>query len=155
MDEQARAGGPVPSGETDGSSPPSAQRPIVAGIGASAGGIEALQAFFDAVPTDLGIAYVVVIHLSPDHRSALPAILGAHTSMPVAAVTDTVPLEGNRVYVIPPDRRLEISDRSIAAVPFDEPRGRRAPIDLFFRSLARQLGDGFAIVLSGGGSDGA
>ena len=104
---------------------------------------------------DLGVAYVVVIHLSPEHRSALPAILAAHTSMPVEPVTDTVALEGNRVYVIPPDRRLEISDRSIAAVPFDEPRGRRAPIDLFFRSLAEQLGDGFAIVLSGGGSDGA
>ncbi len=129
--------------------------PIVCGIGASAGGIQALQAFFDAVPTDLGVAFVVVVHLSPEHRSALSGILAARTTMPVEQVTDTVALHGNRVYVIPPDRRLEITDHSVAAVPFDEPRGRRAPIDLFFRSLAEQHGDGFAIVLSGGGSDGA
>ena len=148
-----RAAQPAPSAEDGPLGGPA--RPVVAGIGASAGGIQALQAFFAALPADLGIAFVVVVHLSPEHRSALPAILGACTAMPVEAVTRTVALEGNRVYVIPPDRRLEITDRSIAAVPFDEPRGHRAPIDLFFRSLAEQHGDGFGIVLSGGGSDGA
>jgi two-component system, chemotaxis family, CheB/CheR fusion protein len=138
-----------------GATPAASSGLIVVGIGASAGGIQALQAFFDAVPEQIGVAFVVVVHLSPEHRSALPAILAARTSMPVTQVTSTVPLEGNHVYVIPPDRRLEITDRSVAAIPFDEPRGRRAPIDQFFRSLAAQHGDGFAVVLSGGGSDGA
>src|SRR5687767_10115182 len=129
--------------------------PIIAGIGASAGGIEALQAFFEALPENVGVGFVVVVHLSPEHRSMLPAIIAARTSMPVDQVTDTMPLEANRVYVIPPDRRLQVTDSSIAALPFDEPRGRRAPIDLFFRSLAEQHGDGFGVILSGGGSDGA
>jgi two-component system CheB/CheR fusion protein len=136
-------------------SEPPVTRPIVAGIGASAGGIEALQAFFEALPADLGVAFVVVLHLSPEHRSHLASILGACTSMPVQQVTETVPLEGNRVYVIPPGRRLQITDSEIGAFPFDEPRYQRLPVDLFFRSLAEQHGDGFAVVLSGGGSDGA
>jgi len=129
--------------------------PIVAGIGASAGGIEALGAFFDVLPEDTGVAFVIVVHLAPERRSLLAEILRKRTRMPVEQVTSTVALEANRVYVIPPDRRLEITDSSVAAVPFEEQRGLRAPIDLFFRSLADQHGDGFAVVLSGGGSDGA
>ena len=129
--------------------------PIIAGIGASAGGIEALHAFFESLPENLGIAFVVVVHLSPERRSALAAVLATRTSMPVEQVMGTVPLVANRVYVVPPDRRLEITHSSVSAVPFDEPRGRRAPIDLFFRSLAEHHGESFAIVLSGGGSDGA
>ena len=162
MDREAASGGlsPLPTdGPADitslippGGIPPG---PIIAGIGASAGGVHALQAFFEAVPDDLGVAFVVIIHLSPEYRSALPAILATRTSMPVRQVVGTVPLLANRVYVIPPDRRLQITDNSVSAVPFDEPRGRRAPIDLFFRSLAEHHGDAFAIVLSGGGSDGA
>ena len=133
----------------------SLQPTIVVGIGASAGGIEALQGFFSAVPTDLGLAFAVVVHLSPEHRSHLASIIGARTTMPVEQVTSTVPLKGNHVYVIPPDRQLQIADGQIGVYPFDEPRGQRAPIDLFFRSLAEQHGDGFGIILSGGGSDGA
>ena len=129
--------------------------PIVAGIGASAGGVEALTAFFESVPPDSDVAFVVVIHLSPEHRSQLPSILASHTSMHVQQVTDKVALERNNIYVIPPDRQLEISNTHVAAYPFSEPRGRRTPIDLLFRSLAEQHGDGFAVVLSGGGSDGA
>ena len=128
---------------------------IVAGVGASAGGVEALSSFFDALPNNVVIAFVVVVHLSPEHRSQLPGILASHTSMKVQQVTDRVALEPNNVYVIPPDRQLEISDTEVAALPFTEPRGRRAPIDLFFRSLAERHGDGFAVVLSGGGSDGS
>jgi two-component system CheB/CheR fusion protein len=160
MDREAGPGAssppPVPEGSVA-SEPRTAlpPGPIIVGIGASAGGIPALQAFFEVVPENIGVAFVVVVHLSPEHRSALPAILSARTSMPVEQVTRLVPLRANHVYVIPPDRRLQITDNSVAAVPFDEPRGRRAPIDLFFRSLAEQHGDGFAIVLSGGGSDGA
>src|SRR5262249_13476866 len=75
--------------------------------------------------------------------------------MPVRQVAQRMQLEPNHVYVIPPDRQLLLADDHIAASAFDEPRGQRAPIDQFFRSLAAQHGDGFAVVLSGAGSDGA
>jgi two-component system, chemotaxis family, CheB/CheR fusion protein len=128
----------------------------VVGIGASAGGIEALREFFDALPIDLGLAYVVIVHLAPDHNSELASILARRTKMPVLEVSDTkLELKPNHVYVIAPDRKLEINDTSIAGTPFHEPIGRRTAIDVFFRSMAINHGDGFAIVLSGGGSDGA
>ena len=127
----------------------------VVGIGASAGGIEPLQTLFGNLNPSLGAAYVVIVHLDPGHSSELARLLSNHTTMKVTQVTEEMHIEPNAVYVIAPDRRLLISDNTIAATPFDEPRGRRAPIDLFFRSLAEQHGDGFAIVLSGGGSDGA
>ncbi len=129
----------------------------VVGIGASAGGIEALREFFDALPDDLGLAYVVVVHLAPNHESELATILGRCTRMSVVEVNDSkhLPIEPNCVYVIAPDRKLEISDTAIAASPFEQPLGRRAAIDTFFRSLAASYGDAFAVILSGGGSDGA
>ncbi len=127
----------------------------VAGIGASAGGVRALQAFFAALPTKIGIALVVVVHLDPEHASELASILATQTKMRVMQVVERTPLEVDTVYVIPPNRRLLITGSDIATAPFDEPRGQRAPIDLFFRSLAEQHGDGFAIILSGSGSDGA
>jgi two-component system, chemotaxis family, CheB/CheR fusion protein len=129
----------------------------VVGIGASAGGIEALQQFFEAVPGDLGLAYVVIVHLAPDRKSDLPGILKRHTPMPVTQVGDhdKVDLAPDHVYVIAPNRKLEITDTVIGASRFEQPRGQRAAIDLFFRSLAATHGDGFAIVLSGSGSDGA
>ena len=129
----------------------------VCGVGASAGGVEALQQFFSALSPDLGLAFVVVVHLSPDHKSELPTILSRWTSMPVVQVTDhrKEKLEPNRVYVIAPDRMLEITDSTVAASEFQQPRGHRMAIDVFFRSLAESRGDGFAVVLSGSGSDGA
>jgi two-component system, chemotaxis family, CheB/CheR fusion protein len=131
-------------------------RTSVVGIGASAGGIEALRVFFETVPSDLGLAYVVIVHLSPHHNSELASILGRRTQMPVAEVGDVpVELKADHVYVISPDKKLEISDTTIGSTPFDEPQGRRTAIDVFFRSLAESHGDGFAIILSGGGSDGA
>ena len=107
-------------------------------IGASAGGIQALQTFFAAVPPDTGAAFVVVVHLDPAHRSELPRILAGRTGMPVLQVDQSEKLEGGRVYVIPPDRRLQIVDHQISAAVFDEPRGRRAPIDLLLRSMAER-----------------
>jgi hypothetical protein len=126
----------------------------VAGIGASAGGIKALQEFFAPLPEKTGLAFVVIVHLAPEHRSELPHILATRTSMPVVQVGDPVPLEADYLYVTPPDRRLEIGDNKIAARAFETPRGQRAPIDLFFRSLAEQRGDGFAVIMTGAGSDG-
>lgn len=133
-----------------------APRPTVVGIGASAGGIEALREFFATVPGDLGLSYVVVVHLAPDHQSELAPILSRRTSMKVVEVADAeVPLEPDSVYVVAPDRKLEITDTAVKSTPFDNARDRRAAIDVFFRSLAENHGDGFAVILSGGGTDGA
>jgi two-component system CheB/CheR fusion protein len=132
--------------------------PVIVAIGASAGGVQALQNFFSSVPDDTGAAFVVVVHLDPQHRSELPQIISARTRMPVVQIGDRGERyrpQPNYVYVIPPDRRLQMVDHEISAVEFDEPRGQRSPIDLFFRSLADRLGDGFAVILSGAGSDGA
>jgi len=130
-------------------SPRRSPPPPIVGIGASAGGVEALQKFFAAVRPDLGLAYVVVVHLAPDRESELPAILARRTSMPVTQVSDheTAKLEPNHVYVIAPDRKLEVTDSSIGASAFEQPRGQRSAIDLFFRSLAATHGDGFAVIL--------
>jgi two-component system, chemotaxis family, CheB/CheR fusion protein len=128
----------------------------VVGIGASAGGIEALREFFDAVAPDLGVAYVVIAHLAPGHKSELAMILSRCTKMPVVEIGDQpLSLQADHVYVIPPDRKLQLNDSSVAATPFEDPASRRTAIDLFFRSLAQSHGDGYGIVLSGGGSDGA
>jgi two-component system CheB/CheR fusion protein len=135
-----------------------ANAPIaVAGIGTSAGGVEALTSFFSVLPVDLGIAYVVVMHLAPDRDSDLPAILARHTKMPVIQVGDhnKIELEADQVYVIAPNRKLEMTDTSVGASRFEQPRGQRMAIDLFFRSLASEHRDSFAIILSGSGSDGA
>jgi two-component system, chemotaxis family, CheB/CheR fusion protein len=132
-------------------------RVTVAGIGCSAGGIDALRQFFAAVPSDLGLAYVVIVHLSPNHESELAAILGRTTKMSVIEVRDhqQMRLTSNCVYVIAPDRKLEATAQTIAAASFADVRERRAAIDVFFRSLAASHGDCFALILSGGGSDGA
>ncbi|HEX3407348.1 MAG TPA: chemotaxis protein CheB, partial [Caulobacteraceae bacterium] len=129
--------------------------PPVVGVGASAGGVLALQTLFESLPADLGLAYVVVLHLSPDRESELGHILSLRTAMPVTTVGEPQPLEANHVYVVPPDHSLSITRDRIAAERFVNAASRRAPIDLFFRSLAGQHGDGFAMILTGGGSDGA
>jgi two-component system CheB/CheR fusion protein len=134
---------------------PRPTEPIIVGIGASAGGLTALLKFFDALPAQTGAAFVVVMHLDPERHSELPQILAGHTRMAVKQVDKTEKLQANHVYVIPPDRSVQLIDHKISAAAFDEPRGKRAPIDLFFRSAAERVGDGFAIVLSGAGSDGA
>jgi chemotaxis methyl-accepting protein methylase/two-component sensor histidine kinase len=134
---------------------PAAEAVPICGIGASAGGVKALQGLFRDLPTDLGLAYVVIVHLAPDHPSALREILAAATKMPVHQVVDSPKLKPNCVYVIPPDRELVIADHSLEARAFTEKRGTRAPIDMFFRSIAISRGDGMAVVLTGAGSDGA
>src|SRR5262245_16138969 len=126
-----------------------ANKPIIVGIGASAGGVQALQALFGAIPDDTGAAFIVVLHLDPLGPSALREVPASRTKMPVEQVERSTRLEANKVYVIGPDRRLEVTDHQIASVEFDEPEDRRASIDLLFRSMADRLGDGCAIILSG------
>jgi two-component system CheB/CheR fusion protein len=129
-------------------------KPVMVIIGASAGGVQPLQELFRALPDNTGASFVVVVHLDPDHRSELGAIIGAHTTMRVTQVQERQEIEPNRIYVIPPDRRLQIDHSALSTYAFDEPRGQRTPIDSFFRSVAEQVGDGFAVILSGAGSDG-
>src|SRR5262245_18332077 len=134
---------------------PAATKPTIVTIGASAGGVTALQRFFEALPEQTGAAFVEVVHLDPDHRSELPQILAGRTRMPVIQINKTEKLEADQVYVVPPDRRVQLIDHEISPTESEEPRGKRAPIDGFFRSAAERVGDGIAIILSGAGSDGA
>jgi two-component system CheB/CheR fusion protein len=128
--------------------------PIVA-IGASAGGVKALQTLVGALPEDTGAAYVVILHLDPAVHSELANILASRTKMPVHHIEDRITLEANQVYVIAPNQKITIADHVIAAVPVDEPQGQRAPIDFFLRSLAEQSVDAYALVLTGAGADGS
>ncbi|MCB8984433.1 MAG: PAS domain S-box protein [Ardenticatenaceae bacterium] len=127
----------------------------VVGIGASAGGLVALQGFFDALPDDTGMAFVVVTHMDPQRESLLPEILQKHTGMPVNQVQELIRVQADHVYVIPPNQRIVITDTHLDLEQFEEPRGHRLPIDHFFRSLAGVHRDAVAIILSGGGTDGS
>ncbi|KAA6182406.1 PAS domain-containing protein [Thiohalocapsa marina] len=123
-------------------------------IGASAGGLDALERFFSACPTDLGAAFVVVQHLSPDHKSMMSNLLARHTPMPVTMVEDDMPMAADHVYLIPPGAVLHVTPGHLHLTP-KNPRGLTLPIDIFFASLAdvydrRAVG----IVLSGTGTDG-
>ena len=131
------------------------QSPTVVGIGASAGGLIALQKFFDAMRQDTGMAFVVVTHMDPERESLLPELLQTHTAMPVRQVQDMTGIEPNHVYVVPPNRRIVVTDTHLDLEKFEEPRGHRLPIDHFFRSLASAHSNAVAIILSGGGTDGA
>ncbi len=125
----------------------------VVGIGASAGGLEAIARLLAALPDDTGLAFVVVQHLSADHASALPEILGRATRIPVMEIRGEVQLEADRIYVIPPGHGLTIKDRVLGLVP--RPAGLHHPIDQFFRSLAAdQQQQAIGVVLSGTGNDG-
>ena len=129
--------------------------PTVVAIGASAGGLAALETLFTHTPGDTGLAYVVVVHLSPEHRSHLAELLQTHAKMPVAQVTETVELEPNRVYVIPPGANLEAIDTHLRLAELQQSRRDRAPIDHFLRTLSRTHdGDAIGVILSGTGSDG-
>ncbi|MGN6319432.1 CheR family methyltransferase [Trinickia sp.] len=128
----------------------------VVGLGASAGGLTALQAFFEALPATTGAAYVVVLHISPDHSSNLDKVIQQTTSMPVTQITAGIALEPNRVYVIAPSCTVTLSGNQIEVSATSDLRRLTAAIDLFFRSLAEAHRErAVGIVLSGAGSDGS
>ncbi|HEY3455074.1 MAG TPA: chemotaxis protein CheB [Bryobacteraceae bacterium] len=134
---------------------PPRSKPTVVGIGASAGGLAALKTFFEHVPADSGLAFVVVVHLSPEHPSHLADLLQPHTHFSVQQVTETTQLEPNRVYIIPPNANLSAIDTHLRLSKLEKQRRERAPIDHFFRTLASTHdGDGVGVVLTGTGSDG-
>ena len=126
----------------------------VACIGASAGGLDALEKFFTACPEDSGAAFVVIQHLSPDHKSMMSNLLARHTRMPVTMVEDDMPLEANRVYLIPPGTIMHVRANHLHLTP-KSPRGLTLPIDIFFASLAEGFGRrAIGVILSGTGTDG-
>ncbi len=128
--------------------------PII-GIGASAGGLEAFEHFFHHAPADSGMAFVLVPHLDPCHASLLADILQRATTMPVIEALDQIPVEPNHVYIIPPNRDMEIFHGELQLNIPTIPRGQRLPIDGFLRSLAQdQQENAIGIILSGTGSDG-
>jgi two-component system CheB/CheR fusion protein len=129
---------------------------MVVGLGASAGGIHALREFFANVPERSGMAYVVILHLSPDHDSQLAGVLQQSTPMPVAQVTERVVVEPDHVYVIPPDKSLSIREDTLVLSDVTGVEERRAPVDIFFRTLAESHGANAAcVVLSGTGANGS
>ncbi|HXS75306.1 MAG TPA: chemotaxis protein CheB [Terracidiphilus sp.] len=129
--------------------------PIVVGIGASAGGLHALKHFFEKMPADTGLAFVVVVHLSPEHKSHLSDLLQPSVRFPVRQVTETTALLANNVYVIPPNANLSAIDTHLRLSKLESERRARAPIDHFFRTLASAHdGKSIGIILTGTGSDG-
>ncbi|MDB6107600.1 MAG: torS [Gammaproteobacteria bacterium] len=127
----------------------------VVGIGASAGGVEALEHFFDGARADSGMAYVVVQHLSPEHQSLMAEILARHTSMPVIQIRDGMIIAANHVYVIAPGFTLTIRQGRLHLGEPVEKRGHRRPVDDFFRSLAEEQKErAIAVILSGTGTNG-
>lgn len=135
---------------------PGSEGPHIVALGASAGGLEALQTFFGRMPSDSGLSFVLIQHLSPDFKSLMDELLSRHTSMTIHRVESGMALEPDSVYLIPPKKvmtlrggRLLLEDRQ-SSVPHD------LPIDIFFRSLAQDAGErAIAVVLSGTGSDGS
>jgi two-component system CheB/CheR fusion protein len=124
-------------------------------IGASAGGLDALERFFDACPPDTGAAFVVVQHLSPDHKSMMNTLLSRHTQMPVIMVEDDMPIEANQLYLIPPGSIMHVTHGHLHLTP-KKPHGLTLPIDIFFTSLAATYADkAVGIILSGTGTDGS
>jgi len=128
--------------------------PIV-GIGTSAGGLEALELFLGQIDKDCGMAFVVVQHLSPTHSGNLPELLQRRSALPVRQVTAKVKVEPGQVYVIPPNKDMTISNRTLCLHPTDTEHGQHLPIDTFFRSLAADCTEqSIGVILSGMGSDG-
>ncbi len=135
---------------------PTPRFPIV-GIGASAGGLAAFEAFFSGMPadTDPGMAFVLVQHLAPDHKSILTELVRRYTRMQVFEVEDGMAVQPNCAYIIPPNRDMAFLNGTLHLLEPSAPHGHRLPIDFFFRSLAQDQHErAVCIVLSGTGSDG-
>ncbi|MBY0491303.1 MAG: PAS domain-containing protein [Gemmatimonadaceae bacterium] len=133
------------------------QEPLlgICAIGASAGGLEALQLFFDSTDANTGIAYVVVQHLSPDHKSLMVELLRRHTPLKVVRAEEGMRIMPNTVYLNPPKTNLTISEGELHLVEAPSGSGLHLPIDSFFASLAQAQGEfAVGVVLSGTGSDG-
>jgi two-component system CheB/CheR fusion protein len=144
-----------PDSEPNQPSQTNAPFPVV-GIAASAGGLEAFTELIRHLPTDTGMAFVLIQHLSPEHESLLSEILGRVTTMPVLQVQDQMQVEPNTVYVIPPNAQMTLVDGILRLAPRQKSKGKFLPADIFFESLATDRGNkAIAVVLSGMDGDGA
>ena len=127
----------------------------VVGIGASAGGLRALENFFQSISPAPGMAFVIITHLAPDRKSLLNEILARHTTLKVEVAQDNQLVEKDKVYILPPGAILTIVDGRLRLQPTDAIDHQRKPIDIFFSSLARDQGEyAVGVVLSGSGADG-
>ncbi len=129
---------------------------VVVGLGASAGGIKAFKEFFERVKSDSRMAYVVILHLSPEHESKLPEILQVSARIPVSQVNEPVKIEPNHVYVIPPNKSLSMKGGILTLSEIHRIEERRAPVDIFFRALAEMKESrAVCVILSGTGANGS
>jgi two-component system, chemotaxis family, CheB/CheR fusion protein len=144
----------MPAGQTQKPRDPLSHVPIV-GIGASAGGLEAVTALLKHLPPDTGLGFVLVQHLDPQHESALTQILARATSMPVREIMDKLPVEANHVYIIPPNANLSMTKGVLNLRPRQQGRTPPRSIDFFFESLAHDQGErAIGVILSGTATDG-
>ena len=128
----------------------------IVGIGASAGGLEALESFFQQMPPDTGMAFVVIQHLDPTRTGIMPELLQRFTHMKVIQATDRLSVKPDTVYVIPPNKSMSLLKGALHLFEPVETRGLRLPVDVFFRSLAEDQGEkSIGVILSGMGSDGS
>ncbi len=129
---------------------------MIAGIGASAGGLEALEEFFKNMPANSGLGFVVVQHLSPDYKSLMGELLSRYTDMSIYRVEDGMIVEPNSIYLIPPKKNMSLFHKRLYLTDQDHKHGLNLPIDIFLRSLAEDMGkNSIGIILSGTGSDGS
>jgi two-component system, chemotaxis family, CheB/CheR fusion protein len=137
------------------SSSPPPPLPVV-GVGASAGGLDAFKQLLGQLANDTGMAFVLIQHLAPEHKSLLVELLAQKTQMPVCEITDGIEVEPNHVYIIPPNTTTILVGRVLHLSPRERVRSGYLPIDLFFESIATQCGSqGIGVVLSGADGDGA
>jgi len=148
-DNSPKARGTIETEDTD------SDVALYVGIGASAGGLEAIQTFFQNMQPLSSLAFVVVQHLSPDYKSLMVELLSKKTSIPVFRAEDGMEVTSNSIYLIPPKKNLKIFHRKLLLSDQDQAKGLNLPIDLFLRSLAEDQGEkSAAVILSGTGSDG-
>ena len=127
----------------------------IIGMGGSAGSLEAFDEFFRNMPTDTGLAFVLVSHLDPTHKGIMPELLQRITTMKVQQAKDGMKVRPNHVYIIPPNKDMSIMHGTLQLLVPSRPRGQRLPIDFFFRHLALdQKERSIGIIFSGMGSDG-
>lgn len=129
---------------------------FIAGIGASAGGLDAIQQLFNSIPGDTGLAFVIVQHLSPDFKSLMPELLAKHTSMRIYTATDNQFIEPNCIYLNQGNKNLSVVGRQLRLLEKGDKKDLNLPIDIFFRSLGTEHKEhSIGIILSGTGSDGS
>ena len=139
---------------SNGKSTPTQKKSYIVGIGASAGGLEAINAFFESVPANSGLSFVLIQHLSPDYKSMMPELLAKHTTLNINKVTDAVTVEPNTIYTIPADKNISISGGKLYLEDRASPKTLNLPINIFFKCLAEdQKERAIGVVLSGTGSD--